>query len=270
MRPAPATLRQEVAAELRVAVRPPFEIPRIVVVNTAILLAGWFLLGPQSVTNTSAAIFLPFAVAVWAFADVPATNVLGANAPGALAALGHPARIRRMFTVRDLTLLALICPACIGLSLVLLPGQDRPYTSIAVIMAVIALPLGFLGLASVSGVLLPYHPMSLRQRVRRPATWPRWLGALMSPLLIALPAAVITLLVPALLLRVLILGQQPQRPVFNPDYVLGVSSLAGLGSAAASVLWSVAVWRGGLLLASWVAVARGSYLRAFLSDPGRG
>ncbi len=102
----------------------------------------------QSVTNTDVLIFLPFAIAVWAFADVPVTNVLGANAAASLAVLDDPVRLRRMFTVRDLSLWILISPACVVLSLALLPSQGHTPTSIAVIFAVNALPFGYMGVAS--------------------------------------------------------------------------------------------------------------------------
>lgn len=264
------TLWSEVAAQLRVAIRPPFDILGAVVVNTTILLFGWFLLGPRSVTNTESLAFLPFAIAVWAFADVSATNVLGANPAQTLAALDQPPVLRRRFTVRHLTLVILISPACVALSLLLAPSLGRPLTALAVALAVVAMPFGFFGLASVAGALFPYHPIPLRQRIRRRGTWPRWFAALGAPVLVAVPAAVLTLLVPALLFRLFVFDETLPGSVFNPDFVFGVENYLRLTSAVFSVLWSLLLWRVGLRITGAVITARKDYLRDFLRNPNRG
>ncbi len=268
-----AALSHEVALELRKAIRPPFNGLGVVLVNVTILLGGWFLVGPRSVTNTDVLIFLPFAIAVWAFADVPVTNVLGANAAASLAVLDDPVRLRRMFTVRDLSLWILISPACVVLSLALLPSQGHTPTSIAVIFAVNALPFGYMGVASPLAPLLAYHPIPLRQRLARPRTWPRWLVAVTAPLVLVFPAAVITLLLPAYLFRVFngevaLFEVTPFLSIFNVNFVLGNHDYQ-IMSSAVSVVWGLALWRLGLRLTTAIVAARKNYLRDLLGDPTR-
>lgn len=91
--------------------KPPFEELSIIIVNAALLLGIWFLLNPSLVVRYPSLIFLPAAIASWAFADVPATNLFGADPQTALSKLDQPAALRRWFTAKNIVLWILISPA---------------------------------------------------------------------------------------------------------------------------------------------------------------
>lgn len=248
-----AGLGREVAAELRHTLRPPFEVLQLVAINTVLLLLGWFLLGPTAVSNFNSAIFLPMAIASWAFADIPATNLLGVDPQESLRLLDDPKGLKRMFTVRNLTLMILICPFCILLSLFLLPSQNHPLTSAAVMLAVVAMPLAYLGVASMAAPLFPFHSMSLKERRGRKDTWVRWGLCCITPWVIIAPAGVISM-IPV----IIIYNLAPHRD--------GVYLLAALASLA----WSLLLWRAGLAITMKIVRRRRAYLSEFLADPSRG
>jgi hypothetical protein len=83
----PETLPAAVRAEFRRALRPPYETPGVVVGNGLLMTACWALL-PASVVNSvfrfHGALAFALVLASWMYSDVPATNLLGGDAGGAL------------------------------------------------------------------------------------------------------------------------------------------------------------------------------------------
>lgn len=182
--------------ELHHTLRPPFEILQVVIFNMALVLAGWFILGPAVMEPEALAslVFLPAVLASWAFADVPTTNLYGSQPARALAALGHPERLRNLIMSRDLVLWLLVAPATAILSFALAFRDDDIVGSAAVAAVVIILPFGALGLASIMAPLLPYHAIPLRERRQLRHTWFRWGCAVCIPYFLIGPSAVIILL----------------------------------------------------------------------------
>ena len=241
--------------ELRLTFRPPFEIIQVVCFNVALVLAGWFLLGPDTITSERFAslVFLPAVLASWAFSDVPATNLYGSQPERAMGAFGHPQRLRNLIMSRDLTLWILIAPAAAILSGILaLDDNDIPKT-IIVAAIVLILPFGFLGITSIVAPLLPYHPMSIRERRAKRDTWLRWGVAVIIPFILTAPSALILLL-----------------PAIGLAEVMGNSKSTMLLALVVTVVWTYVVRRLAVGTTLRLTARRESQLREFLSDPGRG
>lgn len=234
--------------------RPPFEVVSSVLVNAAIVVGIWFFINPSIVLRHTAIIFLPVAIGSWALSDVPATNLIAGKATHTRDCLHDATLIRRVMTVQNLALWVLISPACMLLSLALLPSGGNPTVSAAVAIAVLFLPFPYMGLAAIVAPLLPFHPMPARQRLRRRDTWLRFGAAiLLAYFLLTGPAALLAL-GPAVLLLTLV-GQEPQH------FAL---------AAFLMIPWCLLLWRGGLWVAARIAMRRRGWLEEFLGDPTRG
>lgn len=241
--------------ELHSTLKPPFELLQVVFFNIALVLAGWFLLGPESITSERFAsiVFLPAILASWAFSDVPATNLYGSQPDRALKALGHPTRLHNLILGRDLALWTLIAPAGAVLSLLLALKDNETITTILVTAIVLILPFGYLGIAAIAAPLLPYHSLPMKKRFALRHTWLRWGFAVILPFLLSTPVAVL-LLAPALLL-VEVFGKEPW-----------VFLLAGVVVAG----WTALVRRVAVRYTLRLTFRREDKLRAYLSDPALG
>lgn len=240
--------------ELRTVFRPPFEVISIVLVNVALVLGMWFLLGPDTVSRYPSLVFLPVATTSWAYADVPATNLFGSHSEQVLQLIDEPAKIKRVMTVQNLALWLVVSPAMMIFSLALIPSQGEPMLSVALGIAVLLLPFAYLGLASIMAPLLPFHPLPWRERLARRDTWIRY-GLALGIAYFALTGPAILLAgIPAWILLAL-LGQEPD---------------VYLAAALLCVPWSFMLWRLGLAIAVRVAMRRRLWLEAFLADPTRG
>lgn len=244
----------QVRAELRGYFRPPFDVPTIVVINISLALGIWFFINPGDVIRFTSLAFLPIGLVAWAFADVPSTNLFGATAPYAVQHMDEPAKLRRMMTVKNLALWVLVSPACFLLSLALMPGIGTPLLSLAVGVAVMALPFAYLGLAAVIAPLLPFHPMPWRERLHRRDTWLRYgLAVAIAYFALTGPAALLAL-APAFLVLAFV-GQEP------------VHLLLG---AILITPWTFFLWRLGIHYGVKIALRRRTWLEEFLGDPSRG
>ncbi|HAM22714.1 MAG TPA: hypothetical protein DCQ04_10650 [Actinobacteria bacterium] len=233
---------------------PPFEVVSSVLVNVAIVLGVWFLINPDLVLRHTALIFLPVAIASWSFSDVPATNLIGGKADHARDRLHDADLIRRVMTVQNLALWVLIAPACMLLALALTPSGDDATISIAVAIAVLFLPFPYLGLAAIVAPLLPFHPMPMRERLRRRDTWLRYgIAVALAYLLLTTPAAIISL-GPAMLVLTFV----------------GQDSIHYLLAAILMTPWCIFLWQCGLRIAARIAIRRQTWLAEFLADPTRG
>ena len=241
--------------ELYSTLRPPFELLQVVFFNMALVLAGWFLLGPDSITSERFAsiVFLPAILASWAFSDVPATNLYGSQPDRALKALGHPTRLHNLILGRDLALWTLIAPAGAILSLLLALKDNETTTTLLVTAFVLIMPLGYLGIAAIAAPLLPYHSVPMKQRLQLRKTWLRWGFAVILPFLLSTPVAVL-LLAPALAL-VEVFGKEP--------WVFLVAGVVVLG-------WTALVRRLAVRYTVRLTFRREDKLRAYLSDPTLG
>ena len=80
----PATLRDAVRAQISLTLEPPYEGVVTVAVNGALMSSAWFFL-PLALRDDVFTLHGPLAfalvLAAWMYSDVPATNVLGPDAP---------------------------------------------------------------------------------------------------------------------------------------------------------------------------------------------
>lgn len=241
--------------ELHRTLRPPFEILQVVVFNMALVLVGWYVLGPTVMEPEALAslVFLPAVLASWAFADVPTTNLYGSQPTRALAALGHRERLRNLIMARDLVLWLLVAPATAILSFALAFREDDVFGSAAVAAVVIILPFGALGMASIMAPLLPYHAIPLRARRELRGTWFRWTCAVCIPYVLIGPAALIILL-PA------------------------IAIVEEFGRSTSTWITCLLVTTGWTVVVRWLSVGvtlritqrRGEWLREYLQHPERG
>jgi len=240
--------------ELHTVFRPPFEVIGIVLVNVALVLGMWFLLGPDTVARYSALIFLPVATTSWAYADVPATNLFGSHSDQVLAFLDDPAKIKRVITVQNLALWIVISPAMMIFSLALIPSQNEPMMSMAVAIGVLVVPFAYLGLASIMAPLLPFHPLPWRERLARRDTWLRYS--------LALGIAYLALTGPAFLLAGV--------PVWLLIHFFGGEPNIYLIGVVVAIPWCFLLWRAGLAVAVRLTMRRRAWLEDFLAHPERG
>jgi hypothetical protein len=159
-----------VRIELRRAFRPPYEAPIVVAVNGALMAGGWLLLPARwhdALFRLHGPFAFPMVLAAWMYADVPATNVLGADARRSREVLDDPAGLRRMLTARAVMLWLLVSPLCVLVALGI-GFYEQQWTSTALsIVEILIVPLGALGVAAWVGVRFPYHPIPLGDRWRR-------------------------------------------------------------------------------------------------------
>lgn|GEM_PF-3429650 len=243
-----------VKAEFRSYFIPPFEVPSVVVINVGLALGAWFFISPSVVIRYTSLIFLPVALAAWAFADVPSTNLLGVHAGSAVKYIDKRRLLSRMITVKNIALWLLITPGCVILSIALWPSQHNPLLSLAITIAVQSLPFAYLGLAAIMAPLLPFHPLPWRERLRRRDTWIRY-GLAIGIAYFALtgPAAFLAL-GPALLIMQFV-GKEPSH--------LFIASIL-------VIPWALFIWRMGIRISTKIAMRRKDWLEEFLSDPSRG
>lgn len=249
------TVRGGTRYEVRQALKPPFEIVQVVAFNMALVLAGWFLLSPDTVTSARFAslVFLPAVLASWAFSDVPTTNLYGSQPRRALAALGDATRLRNLIMARDLTLWLIVAPGTALLSFLLAFDDQNILESVIVAAVVVITPFASLGMGAVMAPLLPYHAIPLRRRWQARSTWVRWTAAVCLPYVLIGPATLVVLL-PAILL----LEWQ------------GKSTAVYVACVLMTLGWTVLVRRISVAFAIRLTSSREESLREYLADPQRG
>ncbi|MFZ1853525.1 MAG: hypothetical protein WAU06_01260 [Candidatus Nanopelagicales bacterium] len=245
--------RQEIKTTLGRQFRWPFDDLQVIAFNAVLVIGGWFLLSPAAVFRFTSLIFLPAAIASWTFADVPATNLYGADPELTLQRIDDPVALRRLFSVRNVVLWILISPICFALAWGLAPSEGKWVLSAAIAVAVMCMPFAYLGLCSLVAPLLPFHRMPLKQRMHRRDTWLRWGVGVVIPYVLTTPAALLAL--------------SPFILVYN---LLGQQQEHFLLAAVLMTPWCFLLWRVGLHLATRLTERRHDWLVAFLSDPSRG
>lgn len=244
--------------ELHVAIRPPFELLQVVLINMLLVVAGWFLISPDAVTAAKYAslVYLPAVLASWAYSDVPSTNLYGSQPERALAAMSEPdarTKLRNLIMSRDLTLWLLVAPATAILSFVLSNVDNDFFTALMVAGCVLLLPFGALGLVSIMAPLLPYHPIPWSQRRLMRRGWPRWIIAFATPYILIAPASIVVLL-PAIIVM-----QQ-----------WGRNNATWAAAIAITIGWTLLMRRLSVNLTLRLTIKRREWLREYLADPSRG
>jgi hypothetical protein len=233
----PATWRAAVRAEFARAFHAPYEAPLTVVINALLVTGVWFLLPTSSPFRVHSAWVFPMVLASWMYSDVPATNVLAPDARRSIAALDDPLMLRRLLLAKNVVLWVLIAPLCSVIALALGISQHHEGVTLFTIVWVAIVLLGALGLAGLVGVVVPYHPIPLRQRWehRRPLKrmLVRW------GVLIVLPYSLVPLLTVVISTPTLLLWYLESHPnsfanIPEAVFFLGVLT----GSVTALVAWS--------------------------------
>jgi hypothetical protein len=258
-------LWRAVAAELRRCFRWPADIPVILAANGIAMCIGWFFL-PDSIRDwffsIHGALAFPIVLESWMLSDVPATNVLGGDAKGALAALGDRRALQRFLYAKSLALWVLAAPLCLILAIGIGSSQHHGFATLAICAVILAMPLGVLGISAWVGILWPYHPRSLRwrwaQRRHSLGGLARWIVLLVIPYNFV-PLVCGAVLAPAILLTRH--GARTHGMLIGRGFSIG--ALIGCGMAAVAFVVGHAV-------GARIAARRHTQLVAYLSDPERG
>jgi hypothetical protein len=265
--PLPANLRQALRAELRRASRPPYETPSVVMLNGLLVLGCWTLLPTAAVDalfSFTGPLGFPMVLAVWMYSDVPATNLLGADAVRTVAALPDPGMLRRMWYAKNIVLWLLATPPGVLAAVAIGSYEHQPVGTVLTIGWIALVPPGSLGFAGWLGIWFPYHPIPLRYRwAQRRRWWPmlgRWLLLVLAPYSLV-PLLVLAVTLPTLMLWYAGTGGGPDRRISDPLFGWGLLMAAGVAGTA----WLVGHWYGARR-----ASLRRERLTGFLTDPDRG
>jgi hypothetical protein len=263
----PASLPTAVRAEFGRALHPPYETPGVVVGNGLLMAACWTLL-PASVVDGVFRFHGPLAfamvLATWMYSDVPATNLLGADAVRGVAALPDPVMLRRLWYAKNLVLWLLVTPLCTVVAIAIGIHEHQVATTAITIIWIAVVPLGALGFSAWLGIWYPYHPLAVRYRWANRRRWRpmimRWVVLLLTPYgLVPLLTVVITL--PSILLWTAVAPSGNRSKITDGEFAWGMV----LAAVIALVAWSV-----GHLFGARLAHRRQARLTAFLTDPDRG
>ncbi|MFJ6198662.1 hypothetical protein [Micromonospora sp. NPDC092111] len=263
----PVRLPQAIRGELRRAFHKPFETPVIVALNGTTMTLAWFLL-PPSLTNLlftfHGPLAFPMILAGWMYSDVPATNLLGADARRSIGMLGDRTALRRSQRAKNLVLWLLVSPLAAAIALVVGIHDHRPLVTIFTVVWIAVVPLGALGVAAWLGVFFPYHAVALSQRWahRRPfgRKIVRWLVVALAPWLLV-PGLVLLISLPTVGLWAATYHTWRGQRIPENLFVTGVL----MGCATAVLFWIF-----GARLGARFAQRRRDRLASFLADPDRG
>ena len=263
--PLEGTLWSAVVAELRRVFRWPADTPLILAANGAVMCIGWFYL-PDSLRDWFFSMHGPLAFPIvlesWMISDVPATNVLGGDAKAALAALSNPRAFQRFLYAKSLAIWLLVAPLCAVIAFVIGLNQHHHVSSTAICVLVLILPFGVLGISSWLGIVLPYHPRSLRWRwehrhERRSMI--RWIVLMVAPYSFV-PAVTGLVVLPSILLTRR--GSQSPTHLLTQGSLTVAAAIAALSSGLALLL--------GHAIGARLADRRSASLVSYLTDPERG
>ncbi len=261
----PESLWRAVGAELRRSFRWPADIPAILAANGIAMCVGWFVL-PDSLRDwffsVHGALAFPIVLESWMLSDVPATNVLGGDARGAIAALDEARAFQRFLYAKSLALWVLAAPVCLLLAIFIGASGHHAFATLAICAVIVAMPFGVLGISAWVGILFPYHPRSLRWRWKQRRSslggLVRWIVLLVVPYNFV-PLVCGLVLAPAILLTRH--GARAHGMLIGRGFSIG----ALIGCAMAAVAFFV-----GHAVGARIADRRRAHLVAYLSDPDRG
>lgn len=176
-------------------------------------------------------------LAAWVLASTLATNQLGEDADHVLASLRYDRNLTRLLVVKNLVLFVLLVPITVGVSMAVQLDESRLHELLPSVAEDLLdeFVLGlWLGIGSLTSVLLPYRPMSLRSRWRNRSTWPRWATCQ------ALPYLILLTIIPALV----------WPPYDVAKHLFGGRHANLVEYASTFTIWGVAIWMAGLGLAA--------------------
>jgi hypothetical protein len=182
-----AELRRCVAREYRRILRPPWEVPAILLTNATVMILAWFLLPARAhdfLFSLNGPLAFPIILAAWMLADTPATNVMGANTSTALSVVADRSAYWHWLVARCVVLGSLVgVPSAVAVIIVGAGGYTWLEIGWAAVI-VLLLPVGVLPIAAWLGIIFPYHPRSLRWRWQHRRAWRmnlRWVALVLAP-----------------------------------------------------------------------------------------
>src|SRR5690242_12137191 len=119
--------------ELRTALRPPYDVPGVVLVNGALVALCWTLLPPAVaglVFRFHGPLAFPMVLACWMYADVPATNLLGADPERSRPALADPPALRRLCYAKNVVLWLFATPPAVLVAIAIGGHEHRPAATV--------------------------------------------------------------------------------------------------------------------------------------------
>jgi hypothetical protein len=231
------------------------------------MTALWFLLPPHwknALFSVHGTLAFAMVLAGWMFSDVPATNVLGPDAPRVLVALDDPVMFRRLLYAKNVVLWTLVAPLCSAVALGIGIAAHDLTAMVISIVAIAIVPFGALGFSAWVGIRFPYHPIALSERWAHRRPWRhmiiRWLTLAVTPYILV-PTILAVLLLPSLAFWSAFATNGLNSRLSDGEYALGM--------LIACVL-AVGGWIGGHWLGQRLARRRRDELAAYLSDPSRG
>ena len=263
----PASMLQAVRLEFARALRAPYVVPSVVVVN-GLLMAGLWWWAPGAWKNSLFSLHGPLAFALvlggWMIADVPATNLLGPDPVRTRAALDDPVMFRRLLYAKNLVLWTFVAPVCSVVAVIIGCSNNDYVAMVITIIAIIVMPFGVLGISAWVGIGFPYHPIPMQERWAHRRSWGqmwvRWLVLVVTPYGLV-PALAFAFITPTLLLWGISAQNGLTGRLSDGEYTLGVLMACGL-----SIVGAVFGHRVG---ARW-ALHRKKKLLAYLADPSLG
>ena len=247
---------ERLSLRVRELIRYEFRVPSrwlpALAFNSAFVVVMWIWMQPETAFDHRAVVLLPLAFASWVFAGAFLTNLFG-DAPDRWRLSLHDGKaIRSEITARNLAFWILVAPACAVMCLIIAPAEHEFMLGFAVLLLVLFVPLGYLGTTSLLAPLVPYHRLSVRDRIRRRDTWPRYGLAMFLPFLLTIPAAFLA-----------------DLPVEIAMMMFGMDDTAMVVAAILTVPWAVFMWQGLIYVSCVIAERRQVELGEFLADPTR-
>ena len=167
-----------------------------------------------------------------------------------VASLRSDRNLTRLLVSKNLVLFVMLVPITFGVSIAVQLDESRLHDLLPSVAEDLldAFVLGlWLGIGSLTSVLLPYRPMSLRSRWHQRSTWPRWATCQ------ALPYLILLTIIPALV----------WPPYDVAKHLFGGRHTNLVEYASTFTFWGVSIWMAGLgLSALYVRRSPGRVLAA--------
>lgn len=183
----PDSFRDAFSVEFGRSLRPPYEVPIVIAINGLLVLVFWFTPFKDQMFTLHGALAFPIVLGSWMISDVPATNVLATDRKRVLASLDDEPMLMRLLAAKSALLWILVAPLCVVIAMIIGISNNRPISAVWTIIAIGILPLGALAVCQWTGILWPYHPISLKHRWRdrrKFRTQSRWIILIFAPYIV--------------------------------------------------------------------------------------
>lgn len=257
-------LRNAVRIELTRMWRNPTGDLAVLTGNGVLMTVLWFALPRTWFFTFTGPSGYALALAGWMYADVTATNILGADRHRILALLDDPGALRTVIRAKEIALWLIVAPMCSIVAIACgFVEHDWRYT-VLVVAAVSVVPIGALAITGLVGVMFPYHQVPLMWRWKerrrfRPVIF-RWMVLVLIPYLLY-PLATAAIYAIPIAIALLVHDTDPTERI--PTGVFGLCLL--LSAAISVACW----WWANRFALNWIERHRVA-LHDYLSDLERG